>query len=78
MRAISAMISSSAAQDLLRKNSITPMLLPALIRGSRDAGGDAGVAFGLLPRRSLVPSGDIALTLGFCGSKRLAGKCRVP
>ena len=54
IRASSAMISSSAAHDLPTKNITTPTLCPALIRGTRDAGDDAGLASDLLPRPALA------------------------
>ena len=60
MRAISAMISSSAAQDLLMKNSNTPTLLPALMSGSATPAIDADFASQFVPRPRLCRIEDIA------------------
>src|ERR1700686_5315252 len=65
MRPISAMISSSLAQDFSIRNSSTPMLLPALMSGSGFSAVNRGIAdelvellFGLGAKNRLVGGAD--------------------
>ena len=72
IRASSATISSSAAQDLPTKNSRTPTLSPALIRGTATQAIDAGLASGLLPRLPLRRVQDIVVDARLLRPERLA------
>ena len=66
IRAISATISSSSAHVLPTKNSNTPMLSLGLDQRNGDAGGDAGLARGLMPGLPLRRVEDIVVDAGFC------------